>query len=104
MRGCRWWLTDLASPDLLAMASMQRDSKDSSNDALLRFAPDAGPAWFADHGWSEEEFRSTVHEGTRLRRIPELDEFWEHLPPALMPTRMERIWKFAGIVLLKTIR
>jgi methyltransferase (TIGR00027 family) len=104
MRGCTWWLTDLASPDLLSMAANQRGNKNSVNDAMLRFAPDAAPAWFAGHGWSEAEFHSTVHEGILLGRTPDLDEFWEHLPPARTPSRMERIWRFAGIVLLEAIR
>ena len=104
MRGSRWWLTDLASPDLLSMAAKERVRKDPVNDTILRFAPDAAPAWFAGHGWSEAEFHSTVHEGILLGRTPDLDEFWEHLPPARTPSRMERIWRFAGIVLLEAVR
>jgi methyltransferase (TIGR00027 family) len=104
MHGCRWWLTDLASPDLLSMAAKQRLRRDSVNDTMLRFAPDAASAWFAGHGWNEAEFHSTVHEGILLERTPDLDEFWEHLPPARTPSRMERIWRFAGIVLLEADR
>ena len=105
MRGCRWWLTDLASPDLLAIATMQAGpAKDSTGNAALRFAPDAAPDWFAGLGWREAEFRSTVHEGLRLERTPDLDEFWEQLPSARPPSRMERIWRFAGIALLEAMR
>jgi methyltransferase (TIGR00027 family) len=105
MRGCRWWLTDLASPDLLEIAVAQASQGHaSSHGPVLRFAPDAAPAWFARLGWSESEFHSTVHEGIRLERTPDLDEFWEQLPPARTPSRMERIWRFAGIVLLEAFR
>jgi methyltransferase (TIGR00027 family) len=103
MQGCSWWLTDLASPDLLLMAETQGNRKDAIS-AVLRFGPADAPAWFARHGWREAEFHSTVHEGLRLERTPDLDDFWEHLPPTRTPSRMERIWRFAGIVLLEAVR
>lgn len=103
MSGCTWWLTDIASPDLLAMAAKQHVRRDSSG-AVLRFGPEGAPAWFARHGWREAEYYSTVHEGIRRERTPDLDDFWDHLPPARTPTRMERIWRFAGIVLLEAFR
>ena len=92
-RACRWWLTDLASRDLRSIAASQ------GTGAALRFAPANAPAWFGAHGWREKEFHSTVHEAARLRRAPELETFWNQLPPAKGASRKERIHRFSGVAL-----
>ena len=48
----RWWLTDLASPALLAMLQAQGDwgERLAAANAPLKFAPAAGTRFFAPHG------------------------------------------------------
>jgi len=104
VRACRYWLCDLASPDLLRIAAEQRGPKDTALDAaVLRFAPEDASAWFAAHGWSEVEFRSTVNEGIRLQRTAPLGDFWDQLGPSRGMSRKERIRRFSGIVLFERL-
>ncbi|HKP31058.1 MAG TPA: SAM-dependent methyltransferase [Gemmatimonadales bacterium] len=103
MPGCRWWLADVASPDLLAIAARQRRGRHDSLD-VLQFAPADAVTWFAETGWKESEFRSSVHEGVRLGRAPQLEEFWEQLPESTTRSREERIRRFSGITLLEPLK
>jgi len=105
VRACRWWLCDLASPDLLRIAAGQRKPKDTTLGAAeLRFAPGNSAEWFGLQGWREAEFRSTVHEGIRLKRTSPLGHFWARLRPTRGLSRKERIHRFSGIALLEAIR
>ena len=99
---CRWWLCDLASPDLLRIAAEQGEPKGAAQaGVVLRFAPEEGTAWFGPHGWKETEFRSTVHEGIRLNRTVPLARLWAQLGPSTGLSRKERIRRAAGIALLE---
>jgi len=105
VRACRWWLCDLASPDLLRIAAGQRGAKNSAlAAAVLRFAPENSVDWFGSQGWKEVEFRSTVREGIRLKRTSPLGHFWARLRPTRGVSRQERIRRFSGIALLEAIR
>jgi methyltransferase (TIGR00027 family) len=53
----RWWMADLASPRLLKM--MEKNwGRGVAAGAPFRFAPADGPAFFAELGWREIEWRS----------------------------------------------
>jgi methyltransferase (TIGR00027 family) len=100
--GIRWWLTDLASPALLAMLQAQGDwgERVAQMNAPFKFAPADGTRFFEPHGWSELQFRSTFEEAQRLQRLPPL-------PPAPAPGESpppmtaDEIRRFAGAVLLE---
>jgi methyltransferase (TIGR00027 family) len=95
----RWWLSDLASPDLLRM--MGRTWGKDMGQAPFRFAPAEGPAWFASAGWAENEFRSTFHEGLRLDRTFPLARFWNLVSRFTGRQRQEKMRRFSGIVLFE---
>jgi methyltransferase (TIGR00027 family) len=95
----QWWLSDLASPDLLRM--MGRTWGKDMGPAPFRFAPREGPAWFASTGWSETEFRSTFYEGLRLDRIFPLARFWNFVSRFTGRERREKMRRFSGIVLFQ---
>jgi hypothetical protein len=48
--------------------------------APLRFAPDAGPAFFERHGWKLVEARSLLHTAAKLKRLS-----WRMRLGALLP-------------------
>lgn len=95
----QWWLSDLASPDLLRM--MGRTWGKDMGPAPFRFAPPEGPAWFASAGWAETEFRSTFHESLRLDRTFPLARFWSFVSRFTGRERREKMRRFSGIVLFQ---
>ena len=101
--GMRWWLIDLASPQVLRM--LQRSwGKRLAAAAPLQFAPAEGPAFFAPHGWREAVFRSSFGESLRLGRTMRGAWLWR-LVMRLLPRRSrERFERSAGIVLLERDR
>ncbi|HEY0155417.1 MAG TPA: class I SAM-dependent methyltransferase [Longimicrobium sp.] len=64
----QWWLTDLASPMMLELATKRWGKQLGRGNAPFRFGPAAGPAFFEPFGWREELWRSMVDEARRLRR------------------------------------
>jgi methyltransferase (TIGR00027 family) len=64
----RWWVFDLASPNLLRM--MQKTMGKQLANAPMKFAPDEGVAFFEALGWATEDVRSFLREAMRLRRLP----------------------------------
>lgn len=65
-----WWVIDLMSPRLLRMLQHGMGSQLGEAGAPLTFAPEQGPAFFAEHGWKPVEVRSLLHEAAKLKRLP----------------------------------
>jgi len=74
----RWWVFDLASPNLLQM--MKKTMGSQLVNAPMKFAPAAGVAFFEALGWVTQDVRSFVREAVRLHRLP-----WFLLPFAFLP-------------------
>jgi len=66
--GIRWWVVDLASPELIEM--MGRAMGPHLANAPMKFAPANGVAFFEALGWSVEVVSSIVHAAARFRRLP----------------------------------
>ena len=64
------WVTDLASPGLLAMLQKETHHQFSEGATPLQFAPENGPAFFEPHGWKLLSSPSMLHEAARLKRLP----------------------------------
>jgi methyltransferase (TIGR00027 family) len=64
----RWWVFDLASPNLLQM--MQKTMGTQLVNAPMKFAPAEGVAFFEALGWTTQDVRSFVGEAARLHRLP----------------------------------
>jgi len=73
------WLLDLASPALLRM--LQKRLSTYLSQAPLKFAPQAGPAFFEPYGWKLEAVRSTLKTARQLKRLP----FFLQLIATLVP-------------------
>ncbi|MGH9416701.1 MAG: class I SAM-dependent methyltransferase [Terriglobales bacterium] len=74
------WILDLASPGLLRMMVKNMGGAVIAAGAPFKFAPAAGPAWFAPYGWRPAEVRHLLKTAARIRRLP-----WKMMPLALLP-------------------
>jgi O-methyltransferase involved in polyketide biosynthesis len=97
-----WWLIDIASPRLLKMMARRWGRAAAAGNAPFLFAPAEGTRFFEDHGWTEDEFRSTWEEANRLHRaeVP-LAWLWRLLGRFESAARREASRRMAGIVLLR---
>ncbi len=97
----RWWLIDLASPQLLKMLARRWGKSLQAGNAPMRFGPAEGTAFFAPFGWREAEFRSTWDESFRLRRTMRGAWLWRLLARLSSQARQEEGRRMSGIVLLE---
>jgi methyltransferase (TIGR00027 family) len=66
--GIRWWILDLASPELLEM--LRKTMGKHLENAPMKFAPPNGIAYFEALGWGVVAVRSIFHAAAQLRRLP----------------------------------
>ncbi len=97
---CRWWLTDLATPRLLAMLSRTWGDQLAAGNAPFRFAPAEGTAFFTPFGWHEAEFHAMWDAALRLKRTMPLAWLWTLLGRLSSARRREEMRRMSGIVLL----
>jgi O-methyltransferase involved in polyketide biosynthesis len=64
------WVLDLTSPRLLRIIQNDWGKALREGGAPMQFAPEAGPAYFAAHGWQATDVRSTLITAARLKRLP----------------------------------
>jgi methyltransferase (TIGR00027 family) len=97
----RWWLTDLASPQLLKMLSRRWAPSQQAGNAPFVFGPAEGSAWFDPHGWRELEWRSSFGESLRIDRTLRGGAWlWRLLDRLQSPARRESGRRMSGILLL----
>jgi methyltransferase (TIGR00027 family) len=101
MPSARWWVIDLASPDLLKIMSRDWGKSVAAGNAPFRFAPAEGTRFFAPSGWRELEYRSALDEARRLHREMRLMWLWRFLGRLGSAARRERIRRFSGFVVLE---
>ncbi len=92
------WLTDLASPGLLAMMEKNWAPRVRAGNAPFVFGPADAPAFFAALGWKELEYRSSFFEGRRLGRTMKLGWLWELLNKLSPPAKQAAFRRFSTIV------
>jgi methyltransferase (TIGR00027 family) len=76
--GIRWWVLDLASPELLEM--LGRTMGPHLANAPMIFAPANGVAYFEALGWNGAEVHSILHAARRFRRLPFYLQIFALLP------------------------
>ena len=96
----RWWLIDLASPALLEWLQRSWGNHLRAGNAPMRFAPEAGTAFFAPAGWTEAEYHPMLDEAIRLRRAPRMAWLWKALALLASKKRRDQFKRFSGVVLL----
>jgi len=92
------WLTDLASPGLLAMMEKNWAPRVRAGNAPFVFGPADAPAFFAALGWKEVEYRSSFFEGRRLGRTMKLGWLWNLLNKLSPPAKQAAFRRFSTIV------
>ncbi|HKQ62830.1 MAG TPA: class I SAM-dependent methyltransferase [Candidatus Polarisedimenticolaceae bacterium] len=97
----RYWLIDLAAPELLKMLQKKWQSSLAPGGAPMVFAPRDGTRWFEPWGWREVEFRSMWEEALRLERAPSAAWLWNLLGRLMPRARREAMRRMSGIVLLE---
>jgi len=95
----RWWLIDLASPDLLKR--LKKTWGKSLEKSPMIFAPEESTRFFEPYGWHEKEYRNTFDESIRLDRTMPLARFFKMLGRLSSKRSQERFKRFSGIVLLE---
>jgi len=97
----RFWLTDLASPQLLKRLEKNWGPVVKAGNAPFLFAPAESTGFFTPFGWRETEFRSTFEEGVRLKRTMKLAWLWQLLGRLAPAKKRAEFKRFSGIVLLE---
>lgn len=99
----RWWLIDLASPQLLQWMGKTWGKQVAAGNAPFRFAPAEGTRFFEPHGWREVEYRSAFEESHRLKREMPLAWLWRLIARLSSQKKQEQFRRFSGMVLLERI-
>ena len=97
----RWWLIDLASPQLLQRVSKSWQPHLSAANAPMQFGPVNGAAFFAPLGWRQAEYRSVWEESLRLNRSIPLARIWNLLLKLRSKKGRESARNMSSIVLLQ---
>ena len=101
MQCARWWLLDLASPDLLKIMNRHWGRTVAAASVPFQFAPAEGTAFFSRLGWRESEFRSGLEEARRLHREMRMMPVWRLLSIFAPRARREAFRRMSGYVLLE---
>jgi methyltransferase (TIGR00027 family) len=97
----RWWISDVASPRLLAMMNKQWGKAVSAGNAPFLFAPPDSAAFFAPLGWREIVFRSGLEEAQRLKRELPMMWLWRFLARISPAKRREEFRRMSGYIMLE---
>jgi methyltransferase (TIGR00027 family) len=96
----RWWLSDLASPELLKRLEKRWSPQLRDGNAPFLFGPAEGTAFFEPFGWKESEFRSHWDESLRLKRTMRGMWYWRMLMAMTPSSRREKMKRISGMMLL----
>jgi methyltransferase (TIGR00027 family) len=97
----RWWLTDLASPQLMQWMQKSWGKQVSAGNAPFRFAPAEGPGFFARFGWRQAQWSSTFEDAHRLKREMPLAWLYRLVLRLSSARRREEFRRFSMTLLLE---
>lgn len=101
----RWWLIDLASPQLLQRMNKMWGAGVASGNAPFQFAPEESSGFFLPLGWKELRYFGQMDEARRLNR--EMQGMWMYRIMGAVfgifaSKKSKEAWKrFSGCVLLE---
>jgi methyltransferase (TIGR00027 family) len=97
----RWWIIDLAHPQLLKMMTKMWGGSVSGGNAPFLFAPEENTGFFLPLGWRELSYRSQMEEARRLKREMRGMWMWRWMS-VFWPKKSREAWqRFAGYVLFE---
>ncbi len=99
----RWWLFDLANPQLLQIMLKMWGKNVQAGNAPFQFAPAEGTTFFERFGWKEVEFRSANEEGRRLHREMRMMWLWRFLTGLRGNQAREDFRRMSGFVLTERV-
>jgi methyltransferase (TIGR00027 family) len=101
MPSARWWITDLASPQLLQWMAKSWGKTVAAGNAPFKFGPADSREFFSSVGWRELEYHSMMEDSRRLKR--EMRGAWFFRLLGLLASRKKRetFKRFSGTVLLE---
>lgn len=97
----KWWVIDIAHPQLLRMMTKMWGGAVSGGNAPFLFAPEEGTGFFLPFGWREREFRGNMQEAKRLKREMAGMWFWQLFGLFQSKKQREIYKRFAGTVLFE---
>jgi methyltransferase (TIGR00027 family) len=100
MPSAKWWLSDIASPQLLKWMGSSRGPGSPTN-APFKFGPADSAAFFAPLDWREIEYHGALDDARRLRREMKGRWFFRILGLFASPARRAAIKKMSGTILLE---
>ena len=99
----RWWIIDIAHPQLLKMMTKMWGKNVSGGNAPFLFAPEEGTEFFLPFGWREKVFRGNIQEAKRLKREMAGMWFWQLFGLFQSKKQQEVYKRFSGSVLFERI-
>lgn len=99
----RWWLIDIASPQLLVWMAKSWGKSVQQGNAPFLFGPAEGTRFFEPFGWRESEFRSAAEEARRLNRQMRGMWVWRLMGLFMSKARRAEMRRMAGQVLLERV-
>ena len=97
----RWWIIDIAHPQLLKMMTKMWGKSVSGGNAPFLFAPAEGTDFFLPLGWREKVFRGNMEEAHRLKREMSGMWFWKLFALFQSKKQKEVYKRFSGSVLFE---
>jgi methyltransferase (TIGR00027 family) len=97
----RWWIIDIAHPQLLKMMNRMWGKNVSMGNAPFLFAPAEGTDFFMPLGWREKVFRGNMEEAKRLKREMAGMWFWQLFGLFQSKKQREVYKRFSGTVLFE---
>lgn len=99
----KWWVIDIAHPQLLKMMTRMWGGNVSGGNAPFLFAPEQGTEYFLKSGWREKEYRGNMEEAGRLKREMGGAWFWKLFSIFYSKKQKAIFKKFSGSVLLERV-
>jgi methyltransferase (TIGR00027 family) len=99
--GCRWWMMDLATPQLIKMLERTWGQQLRAGGAPFRFYPAESTAFFEPLGWREAEWRPMFEESIRLNRSMRFARFFRWLGRFYPKRRQDEFARMSGVALLQ---
>ncbi len=90
--GFQTWILDLASPALLNLMTSEMGDLVQRAGAPYRFAPQDGPDFFRNCGWTATDVESTFRTAARLNRLPDDLRAFADQPDPPEPWKLPLPW------------
>lgn len=97
----RWWLFDLANPQLLRWIERSWGKTLRAANSPFQFAPAEGTSFFRQFGWREVEYRSAPEEARRLHREMRMMWLWRLIGRLYSAKRRDELRRMSGFVLVE---